>query len=199
MFDIICCDPPWTHHVWPAARGEGRTSQSHYDCLTQEELEALDIKSKLAAKDCVLFLWTTGPQMQNALKLIAAWGFQFKTIAFTWVKQNKKSSSLFWGMGHYTRANPEFCLLATRGKTLKRMSKSVHSIIQSPIGKHSEKPTEIFSRIDALFGDNLSKIELFARRQPPTAGWQATGLEWDGLDIREFISIGNKCLAGGTV
>ena len=130
--------------------------------------------SKIAAEDSALFVWATFPQLPEALQLIRAWGFTYKTIAFTWIKQNKKSDSLFWGMGYYTRANAELCLLATRGKTLKRISKSVHSVVLSKIREHSKKPDEVRERIVALFG-NIPRIELFARQQTP--GWDCWGDE----------------------
>ena len=78
----------------------------------------------------------------GSLKVIKAWGFQYKTVAFVWIKQNKKSDSLFWGMGYWTRANAEMCLLATKGKP-KRISKSVHQVVISHIQEHSKKPDEV--------------------------------------------------------
>jgi N6-adenosine-specific RNA methylase IME4 len=105
--------------------------------------------------------------------LIASWGFEYKTVAFTWVKKNKKSDSWFWGMGNWTRANAEVCLLATKGKP-KRISAAVHSIISTPVRKHSQKPDEARDRIVQLLGD-LPRIELFAREE--TAGWDVWGDE----------------------
>ena len=86
-----------------------------------------------------------------ALETIRRWGFQYKTAAFVWVKRNRKSPSWFWGLGNWTRANAEICLLATKGKP-KRASASVHSIIDAPIGRHSEKPAETRDRIVQLAG-----------------------------------------------
>lgn len=90
-------------------------------------------------------------KLEVALETIRRWGFQYKTAAFVWVKRNRKSPSWFWGLGNWTRANAEICLLATKGKP-KRASASVHSIIDAPIGRHSEKPAETRDRIAQLAG-----------------------------------------------
>lgn len=128
---------------------------------------------ELAADDCILFMWVTFPTLQEAFSVIEAWGFTYKTVAFAWVKQNRKTSSLFWGMGHWTRANVELCLLATKG-TPKRKSASVHQVIISPIEEHSKKPDVVRDRIIELAGD-LPRIELFARQT--VHGWDAWGNE----------------------
>ena len=89
------------------------------------------------------------------------------------MKRNKKSDTWFWGLGHWTRANAEICIIATKGKP-KRISKSVHSIIDAPVEEHSKKPDEIRDRIVELMGD-LPRIELFARAETP--GWDVWGNE----------------------
>ena len=113
------------------------------------------------------------PKLNEVFDVISAWGFEYKTCAFTWIKKNKKSDSLFMGMGQWTRANAELCLLATKGK-IKRIDAGVHSVIQSPLEKHSKKPNEVRKRIVQLLGD-LPRIELFARER--FEGWDAWGNE----------------------
>lgn len=122
----------------------------------------------------MLFLWVTAPCLIEGIELITAWGFKYKTVAFTWVKQNKKSDGLFTGMGYYTRANAEYCLLATKGKILERKSHGVHSVVLSHIERHSKKPDEVRDRIVRLFGD-VPRIELFARQY--ATGWDCWGNE----------------------
>lgn len=78
------------------------------------DIKALPV-SDIAARDCALFMWITFPCLQEAMEVLSAWGFEYKTVAFVWIKQNRKSDSLFWGMGYWTRANAELCILATRG------------------------------------------------------------------------------------
>ena len=131
--------------------------------------------SELAAKDCTLFMWVTFPCLQEAFQVLEAWGFTYKTVAFVWVKQNRISDSLFWGMGYWTRANAELCLLATRGHP-KRAAKDVHQVIISHVEKHSRKPDEVRKRIERLMGDQ-PRIELFAREKSP--GWDVWGNEVD--------------------
>jgi len=129
--------------------------------------------AEIAAKDCMLFLWATFPNLPEAFKVIKAWGFTYKTVAFVWVKRNKKSPGWFWGLGYWTRANAEICLLATKGKP-QRFSRKVHQVIDTPIEEHSKKPQEARNRITELAGD-LPRIELFAREQTP--GWDVWGNE----------------------
>ena len=109
----------------------------------------------------------------DCIQTIKEWGFEYKTCAFSWVKKNKKSDSLFWGLGYWTRANNEICLLATKGKP-KRVSKAVHQVVLDKIREHSRKPDCVRDRIVDLCGD-LPRIELFARQKAD--GWDAWGNE----------------------
>ena len=103
-------------------------------------------------------------------EVIKAWGFKYKTVAFTWVKENK-SEGYFTGLGYWTRANPEMCLLATKGKP-KRISKSVRQLVMDKRREHSRKPDRIRNDIVELCGD-LPRIELFARQR--VDGWDNWG------------------------
>jgi len=111
--------------------------------------------------------------LQEGLDTIKSWNFKYKTCAFSWVKKNKKSDSLFWGLGYYTRSNNEICLLATKGKP-KRISSSVHQVVLDKIREHSRKPDCVRDRIVQLCGD-LPRIELFARQR--VDGWDCWGNE----------------------
>ena len=140
--------------------------------MSIDELCALPVET-LAEKDCLLFLWATFPQLPEALRLIQAWGFTYKSVAFVWLKQNRKSPGWFYGLGFWTRGNAEVCLLATRGHP-KRQAANVHQFIISPVREHSRKPEEAREKIVALMGD-LPRVELFARQSPP--GWDVWGNE----------------------
>ena len=142
--------------------------------MSIDELCALPVET-LAEKDCLLFLWATFPQLPEALRLIKAWGFSFKTVAFVWLKLNRKSLTGFYGLGYWTRGNAEICLLAKRGKP-KRRSAGVHQFIISPVEEHSKKPDVTRDKIIELAGD-LPRVELFARQKAP--GWDAWGNEVD--------------------
>ena len=137
-----------------------------------EEIMALPVR-ELADKDSILFLWTTLPMLQEALQVIRAWGFAYRTTAFVWVKLNRHSDGIFWGMGYWTRSNAEICFLATKGHP-HRIAKNVHQVIISHVEEHSKKPAEARRRIEALIGD-VPRIELFARQTPP--GWDVWGNE----------------------
>lgn len=152
-------------------KGEGMVER-HYPTMPLEDIKALPV-SELAGPDCALFLWATFPLLQEALEVIKAWGFKYKTVAFTWVKLAPKSDSIFWGLGYWTRSNAEICLLATKGKP-KRQAKNVHQVIISHVQEHSRKPDEARRRIDALMGD-VPKVELFARQA--AQGWDVWGNE----------------------
>ena len=170
-YNIIYADPPWQFSAW-SNKAQKHVSK-HYATMTIQQIMELPI-SELAADNAVLLMWATFPNLPLALKTMEAWGFRYNTCAFTWVKQNKKTPSLFWGMGYYTRSNAEVCLLATKGKPLPRLSHKVHSVIVSPVEEHSKKPDEVRKRIVELFGD-LPRIELFARQQAD--GWDCWGNE----------------------
>lgn len=170
---MIYADPPWQYKVY-SKKGLGRSAESHYPTMSLEDIQALPV-GKLAANDCILFMWTTIPLLEDCFSVMRAWGFVYKTVAFVWIKKNKKANSLFWGMGYWTRANAELCMLATKGHP-KRKSASVHQVILSRIEEHSKKPDEARRRIEELMGD-VPRIELFARRKSP--GWDVWGNEVD--------------------
>lgn len=140
--------------------------------MSLEEIEALPVQ-RLADKDCALFLWVTMPMLREGLEVIKAWGFNYKTCAFTWVKQNPKGAGIYSGLGHWTNGNAELCLFAKRGAP-KRVAKNVKQIILAPREQHSKKPDCARDRITQLLGD-LPRIELFARQYAD--GWDCWGNE----------------------
>ena len=168
-YNIIYADPPWRYYNYKddtASRWVG----NQYPLMAVEDICNLPV-AEIADDNCILFLWTTAPTFPDAFKVIKAWGFQYKTKAFCWVKQNKKTPSLFWGMGYWTRSNTEDVLLAVKGKN-KRINAGIHQVIISPVSNHSQKPAIVRNRIVQLCG-NLPRIELFARQT--VEGWDAWG------------------------
>lgn len=163
-YSIIYADPPWSYQN----RGTRAAASKHYDTMTIEDIKRMGVGAAgggIANEDCVLFMWATFPMLREALDVIEAWGFSYKTVAFNWVKQNRNGNGIFMGLGNWTRSNSEICLLATKGKP-KRISGSVRSVVLSPLQQHSRKPAEIRDRIVELMGD-LPRIELFAREAAP--------------------------------
>jgi N6-adenosine-specific RNA methylase IME4 len=167
-YKIIYADPPWSYQD----KGCNGNCEDHYKTMKIEDICKLPIKD-LADEDCVLFMWATYPMLKEALQVIDSWGFKYKTIAFQWIKLNRSGKGKFFGLGRWTRGNTECCLLATKGKP-KRISASVSQIINSPIARHSEKPTEARIKIVKLMGD-LPRVELFARKY--AEGWHSWGNE----------------------
>ena len=169
-YKVIYADPPWnytaTSNKIPSRKKEGQS----YNAMRMVDIYDFDIPQ--TDKDAVLFIWATAPLLPEALYTIKSWGFEFKTVAFTWIKKNKKATDTnFWGMGSWTRSNPEYCLLATKGNP-KAVSHSVHSVIETPIQEHSKKPDIVRDKIIELCGDT-KRIELFARDK--YEGWDSEG------------------------
>jgi N6-adenosine-specific RNA methylase IME4 len=198
-FECILCDPPWTYDDKALAGDRGAGCK--YALMSDQALRLLPVEM-LAADDCVLFMWATMPKLREALDLGTAWGFTYKTCAFTWVKTTPAFDALlkwvgdksilnvlrlaavlkalntlwFIGMGRWTRANAELVLLFVKGKP-SRLNAGVNQVIAAPPGRHSEKPAETRDRIVQLMGDK-SRVELFARDVAP--GWMALGGDLDG-------------------
>ena len=175
-YQIIYADPPWQFRnysdKWHEKHEESRWVGKHYPIMTLDDICRLPI-GDIAGNDCCLFIWSTSPTLKYALKVIEAWGFTYKTKAFSWVKTNPKSGGYFTGMGFWTRANTEDCLLATKGHP-KRIDRGVRQLVVSSRLSHSEKPPEISERIVQLMGD-IPRIELFARKK--VDGWDCWGDE----------------------
>ena len=169
-YQIIYADPPWSYRD-KGLRGN-RGAGCKYPTQSLDWLKQLPV-TEITDENCVLFLWVTMPQLPICFELISHWGFEYKTVAFTWVKRNKKVGSWFWGMGNWTRSNAELCLLATKGKP-RRIAANVHSVVDTAIEGHSKKPDEVRRRIVRLIGD-VPRIELFAREI--TEEWDVWGNE----------------------
>lgn len=167
-YQIIYADPPWKYQ----GKMMNSSVTDHYQWLNLDTICSLPIKN-IMAEDCILFLWVTLPKLNEFIKVVESWGFKYKSVAFVWVKLNKKNGDYFMGQGRWTRANSEICILATKGRP-KRVSARVRQLVVSPIQKHSQKPKEVKNRIIQLVGD-LPRIELFARQKTP--GWDVWGDE----------------------
>lgn len=166
-FSVLYADPPWAYSDKASAGKRGACHK--YAVMSMQDICALPV-ADIAAEDCALFLWVTPPFLLEAAKVFDAWGFNYVTKAFCWQKLTV-TGKLHFGMGNWTRANSEDCLLAVRGKP-KRVDASVPQIIRSRVLNHSVKPPEVRDRIVQLMGD-VPRIELFARQR--VAGFDAWG------------------------
>src|SRR3990172_1655930 len=120
-YNIILADPPWHFQNYAAdspgmIHARSRGANRHYPTMSTDDICSLHIP---AADEAVLFLWACWPMLPDALRVITAWGFEYKSLAWVWVKLNKSGKGFHWGTGYYTRANSEPCLLATRGNLPK--------------------------------------------------------------------------------
>lgn len=176
-YNVIYADPPWSISA-TAQIPSGRPTARPYVAMRMVDVFSLPV-SELAQPDSLLFLWATSPLLPEALYCMKAWGFEFKCVAFTWVKRNKLSAGWFWGMGWWTRSNPEFCLLGMKGNP-KRAFADVHSVVDSPVTVHSRKPAEVRERIVRLCGD-VPRVELFAREA--AEGWDVWGNEVESAPL----------------
>ena len=174
-YQIIYADCPWEYKQFSKDKGispKYGSVLSQYKTMSVEEICSLPVKD-IADKSCILFLWATMPNLDRAFEVIKAWGFIYKTCAYTWVKLNPSGNGIYSGLGHWTLANPELCLLATHKKFPKRIN-PIKQLIFAPRGIHSKKPDIVRDKIIELVGD-LPRIELFARYK--VNGWDSWGNE----------------------
>jgi N6-adenosine-specific RNA methylase IME4 len=163
-YPILLADPPWMYEK--NSETPTRQIENQYPTMSLEAIRALDV-SRVAAKDCVLFMWATSPKLAEAMSVLQAWGFAYRTCA-VWVKTQI-------GMGYYWRQKHELVLLGIRGEpTHPSPSARPASVIEAPRTQHSAKPVELYEQIETMY-PRLPKLEMFARK--PRKGWAAWGNE----------------------
>lgn len=166
-YGVILADPEWRFEPFSRETGMDRAADNHYPTSPLEVIKQRDVAS-IAADDCVLFLWATVPMLPQALEVMAAWRFAYKS-SFVWVKDRI-------GTGYWNRNKHELLLVGTRGKVpAPAMGTQWPSVIEAPVGAHSAKPEKALEMIEAYF-PTLPKIEL-NRRGAPRVGWDAWGNE----------------------
>ena len=181
-YQIIYMDPPWDYggkmqYDKSTIKSENigfekniflSSASFKYPTVKLKDLMALDIPAIADEKSCLLFMWTTGPQFANSIKLGESWGFEYKTVAFVWDK-------MIHNPGRYTLSQTEFCIVFKRGTIPSpRGARNVRQLVEYPRGEHSQKPTKIIEGITKMFPEQ-KKIELFARQN--YTGWDNWGLE----------------------
>jgi len=168
-YSIIYADPPWNFNFQKRKGLSYEAKGSLYPTMKAQDIIALPV-NKITADNAVLFLWIMNSELPLAFEVIKAWGFEYKTVAFTWVKTTVNGKYCFGG-GNWTRSNPELCLLATKGKP-RRISASVRELVVAQRREYSRKPNEIRDAIVELCGD-MPRCELFCRY--PADGWDVWG------------------------
>lgn len=180
-YELIYPDLPW--YYTGGNRHRKLKIDPKYPTMKFNEMAALPIRD-IAADDCALAMWATGPKMEEAIQLINIWKFQFITVLFIWIKTNRLENTLNYKPAYWTMPNAEYLLLAKIGHP-QRVREDIKQIVFAPIAGHSAKPPIFRQKLVNLFGD-VSRIELFARTETP--GWDAVGNEIDGLDIRDALN-----------
>ena len=183
-YDIIYCDPPWKYNNRIVGKEKDGTfgrdtgaAVDHYPTMSLKELMALNVED-VCAKDCLLFMWTTGPFLASSIDLLRGWGFEYKTMGFVWDKDANLP-------GFYTMSRNEFCLIGKIGKIpTPRGARNVKQYHKEKRTRHSSKPHEFRERIEEMF-PNQKKLEMFARVKKP--GWDVWGNE-----ISNDVKLGEK-------
>ena len=168
LYTVLLADPPWRYDF---SETQNREIENHYGTMELEDIKALDVSS-LAYSDSVLYLWATPPKLCEALEVMDAWGFEYKTNA-VWVKLGNI------GTGYWWRGQHELLLVGTRGNFSPPVAeKRVSSVIEASRRRHSEKPAIVYELLEDFYPD-MAKIELFARKQ--REGWAVMGNEIDQI------------------
>lgn len=173
QYRVIAADPAWLFKSNSKAE-PGRNAMRHYDCMSLDQIKAIPV-ADVAAQDCALFLWITGPLLAKGVhnQIMQAWGFKPSGMGFVWIKLNPRAPGLFFverdlatGGGFTTRKNAEFCLIGKRGKSVRK-NKGIHEVIIEPRREHSRKPEKFYRRVTE-YSDG-PYLELFSRQSRP--GW----------------------------
>ncbi len=167
-YDFICADPPWAFELY-SAKGEKKSAQAHYDCMSLEDIKALPV-DHLAGKDCLLFLWCTWPMLREGFKVMDAWNFKYVSGGH-WAKKTVNGKQAF-GTGYRLRSASEPFLLGTIGNP--ETSKSARNAIEGVVREHSRKPEEAYTWAETYM-PNARRVELFSRQ--PRSGWETWGHE----------------------
>lgn len=176
-FGLIMADPPWSFTHRSARGTTTKSAGGQYDCMDLAEIARLPV-APLAAPDCLLWLWATNPMLPQALTLLEAWGFTYKTAGH-WAKTTRHGRQAF-GTGYILRCAGEPFLIGTRGRP--RTSRSVRSVIMGPVREHSRKPEEAYAAAEALM-PGAQRLDLFSRATRP--GWTSWGDEAGKFDKDE--------------
>lgn len=185
-YRVILADPPWQGY---GAAHYGLKKKmpwlptNHYPTMTAKQIALLPVSAQ-AADVSVLFLWATTPRLREALTVMDAWGFEYVTTAFVWVKLGRDGRIRRPALGAYTKQNAEFCLLGKMGAPAHlRKARNVNQILETVPREHSRKPDQQYSRIMRLFDGPY--LELFARQQWP--GWDVWGNQTNLFPAQPFL------------
>jgi N6-adenosine-specific RNA methylase IME4 len=180
-YQIIYADPPWLYNdvgvyqeTFPKRKQIRPLRDLPYSSMSKKAIKELPIDD-IADNDCACFMWCNDSHLEDGIEIMKSWGFKYKVIAFVWVKKTK-NNKLYANTGSWTMKNAEFCLFGTKGAMTKhKKANNIYQVIEHDRECHSKKPQIFRDKITQLFGDELPKIELFARQK--TEGWDVWGNE----------------------
>jgi N6-adenosine-specific RNA methylase IME4 len=172
-YNLIMADPPWLYEL-RSEKGEGKAPQSQYQCMSLDAIKALPV-GHLAAQDCLLWLWATNPMLPEAIEVLKAWGFTYKTAGH-WAKRTKNGKQAF-GTGYILRCAGEPFIIGTIGNPVT--ARNVRSVIDGIVREHSRKPDEAYAEAEKLM-PHAWRMDLFSRQRRP--GWDNWGNEADKFD-----------------
>lgn len=168
-YGVVMADCPWSYND----KMKGHSFSLDHEYVTQplSWIKSLSV-GQLCVPNAALFMWAVSPQLPEAIDVMRAWGFAFKTVAFVWSKVHTSGKDVV-NLGKWTMGNVEMCLLGVKGRP-SRICKNVRQLVRAVRTAHSRKPAEVRSRIDTLMGADLTRLELFARGDAPD-GWDRYG------------------------
>lgn len=174
-YGLILADPPWKFVTW-GTENQTRAASQHYDVMELDAIKALPV-GHLATGDCALVMWAMFSMLPQAIELMSAWGFTYKTGG-AWAKQSKTGKKWSFGKGYVLRDACEPFLVGTVGNP-EIGSHSIRNLIVSPVRQNSRKPDDMHKNLERLF-PCVAKVELFARQSRP--GWETWGNEATKFD-----------------
>lgn len=175
-YGMIMIDPPWLFKAWSIG-GNEKNALAQYDCWTLDRVKALRV-GEWAAPDCLLWLWACNPLLPEAIEVLDAWGFTFKTAGH-WSKKTVSGAQSF-GTGYILRSAGEPFLIGTIGKP--KTARNVRSVIEGVAREHSRKPEEAYVAAEQLC-QNVDRLDAFSRQARP--GWDSFGDEIGKFDNSE--------------
>jgi len=167
-YGVILADPPWRFRTW-GEHNQAKSASRHYSLMTMDEMKALPV-NQLATDHCALVMWAVQPMIPEAIDLMKAWGFRYKTMG-TWAKQSSTGRKWAFGTGYLFRCAAEFFVVGTLGEPVIG-ARDVRNLIVAPVREHSRKPDEMHANLERLF-PCVARAELFARESRP--GWETWG------------------------
>jgi N6-adenosine-specific RNA methylase IME4 len=174
-YDVIVADPPWRFMTYSPKGKEKKSAECHYVTMTLDDIKSMPV-SKLAAPDCALFLWATAPMFLQALEIVTAWGFVYKSQGI-WHKTTRHGKTAF-GTGYRIRNAHEHWIIATRGNP--KNTRTERSVIMAKVREHSRKPDEFFQMVERWL-PSARRLDLFSRET--RVGWDSYGDQAGKFDL----------------